>query len=196
LLALSIQLQNDLFEVFEQILSARVEAAIAAGTYEVGVEMLQTERFTVVSRSVIYTHDTGGETLCVEIERTRKFSLLSAQDAAFRYGKLESVFLVNERSQRAAIRIPTDSTITESDAVEPRVSLIRPTERVKLTLAELAQTTWQPVLRAEWQRRWDEEVADTPQFVSDRFFLICGLLLPIWKKIASHSMRVYRLETD
>jgi hypothetical protein len=196
LLALPIQLQNDLFEVFEQILTTKVEAAIAAGTYEVGVETLQAERFTVISRSVIYTHDTGGETLCMEIERTRKVSLLSAQDAAFRYGQPESVFLVNERSQRAAIRIPTDSMITESGAIEPRVSLIRPSEKVKMTLAELAQTTWQPVSRAEWRRLWDEEVADTPQFVSDRFFLICGLLLSIWKKIASHSMRVYRLETE
>jgi hypothetical protein len=30
----------------------------------------------------------------------------------------------------------------------------------------------------------------------DRFFLICGLLLPIWQKLDAHSMRVYRLETD
>ena len=84
LLALPIQLQNDLFEVFEQLLTVRVEAAIAAGSYEVGVETLRAERFEVVSREVIYTHDTGGQTLCIEIERTEKSLLLSSGEAAFR----------------------------------------------------------------------------------------------------------------
>jgi len=196
LLALPIQLQNDLFEVFEQLLTVRVEGAIAAGSYEVGVETLRAERFEVVSRDVIYTHDTGGQTLCIEIERTEKSLLLSSSEAAFRYNVQDAVFLINRRSQRVAIRVPTDSTISDTGAVVPRVSLIRPTEKVKLTLPELEQTSWQVVSFPEWQRRWDEEVAQTPQFVRDRFFLICGLLLPIWKKIDSGSMRVYRLETS
>jgi P-loop containing NTP hydrolase pore-1/C-terminal domain on Strawberry notch homologue len=196
LLALPIQLQNDLFEVFEQLLTVRVEGAIAAGSYEVGVETLRAERFEVVSREVIYTHDTGGQTLCIEIERTERSLLLSSSEVAFRYNVQDMVFLINQRSQRVAIRVLTDSTISDTGAVVPRISLIRPTEKVKLTLPELEQTSWQVVSFAEWQRRWDEEVAQTPQFVCDRFFLICGLLLPIWKKIDSGSMRVYRLETS
>jgi C-terminal domain on Strawberry notch homologue len=93
LLALPIQLQNDLFEVFEQLLTVRVEGATpcgyleerAAGSYEVGVETLRAERFEVVSREIIYTHNTGGQTLCIEIERTEKSLLLSSSEAAFRY---------------------------------------------------------------------------------------------------------------
>jgi C-terminal domain on Strawberry notch homologue len=196
MLALLIQLQNDLFEVFEQLLAAKVEAAIAAGTYEVGVETLKAERFQVLSRKVIYTHDTGGQTLCIEIERTQKTLLLSARQAEFRYHSDAIVFLINQRSQRAAIRIPTDSTINDAGAVLPRISLIRPTERVKLTIEDFDKTSWQAVSVQEWQSRWDEEIAQTPQFVCDRFFLICGLLLPIWQKLDAHSMRVYRLETD
>ena len=122
--------------------------------------------------------------------------MLSSSEAAFRYDVQEVVFLINQRSQRVAIRVPTDSTISDTGAVVPRISLIRPTEKVKLTLPELEQTSWQVVSFPEWQRRWDEEVAQTPQLVRDRFFLICGLLLPIWKKIDSGSMRVYRLETS
>jgi C-terminal domain on Strawberry notch homologue len=196
MLALPIPLQNDLFEVFEQLLAAKVEAAIASGTYEVGVETLRAERFQVLSREVIYTHDTGGQTLCIEIERTQKSLLLSARQAALRYHSDAIGFLINQRSQRAAIRIPTDSTISEVGAVVPRLSLIRPTEKVKVTIEEFEQTSWQAVSFQEWQSRWDEEIAQTPQLVFDRFFLICGLLLPIWQKLDTHSMRVYRLETD
>jgi hypothetical protein len=196
MLALPIQLQNDLFEVFEQLLAAKVEAAIASGTYEVGVETLRAERFQVLSRKVIYTYDTGGQTLCIEIERTQKMTLLSARQAAFRYHSDAIVFLINQRSQRAAIRIPTGSTINDAGAVLPRISLIRPTEKSKLTIEDFDKTSWQAVSFQEWQSRWDEEIAETPQFVCDRFFLICGLLLPIWQKLDAHSMRVYRLETD
>jgi C-terminal domain on Strawberry notch homologue len=196
MLALPIQLQNDLFEVFEQLLAAKVEAAIASGTYEVGVETLRAERFQILSRKVIYTHETGGQTVCVEIERTQKIQLLSAHQAALRYHSDAIVFLINQRSQRAAIRIPTDSTINDAGAVLPRISLIRPTEKVKLTIEDFDKTSWQAVSFQEWQSRWDEEIEKTPQLVCDRFFLICGLLLPIWQQLDTHSMWVYRLETD
>ena len=42
-LALTIDLQNLLFEVFDGLLTARVEAAIAAGTYDLGVETVAAE---------------------------------------------------------------------------------------------------------------------------------------------------------
>ncbi len=109
--------------------------------------------------------------------------MLSSSEAAFRYNVQDAVFLINQRSQRVAISVPTDSTISDTGAVVLRISLIRPTEKVKLTLADLEQPSWQVVSFPEWQRRWDEEVVQTPQFVRDRFFLICGVLLPIWEKI-------------
>jgi len=47
LLALTIDLQNILF-AFEQLLSARIEGAVASGTYAVGLETLRAECFVVV----------------------------------------------------------------------------------------------------------------------------------------------------
>src|SRR3546814_15648699 len=41
-------MQEILFDVFEGLLTARIEAAIAGGTYELGLETLQAESFTVV----------------------------------------------------------------------------------------------------------------------------------------------------
>jgi len=46
-LALTIDLQNILF-AFEQLLSARIEGAVASGTYAVGLETLRAECFVVV----------------------------------------------------------------------------------------------------------------------------------------------------
>src|SRR6476659_8708216 len=56
LLALTIELQNILFTAFEQLLSARVEGAIASGTYDIGLETLRAENFVVTDRRTIYVH--------------------------------------------------------------------------------------------------------------------------------------------
>ena len=50
LLALTIDLQNILFTAFEQLLTARIEGAIASGTYDVGLETLRAESFVVTDR--------------------------------------------------------------------------------------------------------------------------------------------------
>jgi len=77
LLALTIDLQNVLFTAFEQLLTARIEGAIASGTYDAGLETLRAESFVVADRRVIYTHPgTGAETrLLTIIERRRRHSI-------------------------------------------------------------------------------------------------------------------------
>src|SRR3546814_7984286 len=47
MLALTIDLQNILFEAFEGLLVNRIKAAVAAGTYEIGLETLRAESFAV-----------------------------------------------------------------------------------------------------------------------------------------------------
>ena len=54
-LALRIALQNRLFAVFEELLDARIEAAISAGIYDLGVETLTAESFKIVERRTVYT---------------------------------------------------------------------------------------------------------------------------------------------
>ena len=68
ILALRIAMQNLLFAAFEELLEARIEAAVAAGTYDIGVETLTAESFRVVERRTVYTHAaTGAETRCYRV---------------------------------------------------------------------------------------------------------------------------------
>ena len=56
ILALRIAMQNLLFVAFEQLLDARIEAAVISGTYDIGVETLTAEGFRVVERRTVHTH--------------------------------------------------------------------------------------------------------------------------------------------
>ena len=60
LLALTIDLQNTLFGVFEDLLRTRIEGAIASGTYDSGVETLTAESLIVTDRRTLYVHPQTG----------------------------------------------------------------------------------------------------------------------------------------
>jgi len=196
ILALPIQLQNDLFEVFEMLVETRIEAAIADGTFESGVETIQADKLAVVDRNVVYTHSSGSETFCVEVERSWRTEFLSIPEALDLKDRWEGRLMVNQRSNRAAVVIPTSSAMNDAGAVIPRVALIRPVIRTKQTVAELESSTWEEVSQSTWERCWQAEVNQIPEFTSDRIFLICGLLLPIWNSLDRENMKVYRLQTD
>ena len=56
LLALTIDMQAVLFSAFEELLDQRIEGAISAGVYDLGLETLRAESFRVTDARVIYTH--------------------------------------------------------------------------------------------------------------------------------------------
>jgi predicted RNA methylase len=110
LLALTIDLQNILFAAFEQLLAARIEGAIASGSYDVGLETLTAESFTVTSRKTIYTHPgTAAETRLLTItqrQRNRPVTLDEALDRlpihAQTYSSIRSPAVPPCRCRRAA----------------------------------------------------------------------------------------------
>ena len=197
LLALTIDLQNTLFGVFEELLRTKIEGAQASGTYDVGVETLTAESLIVTGRRALYLHpQTGAETQLFTIRRrecNRPFSLAEALD---RTDDPRAVLLVNAQSGRAAVQVPAPSVMLDDGEVERRVRLMRPMERTALSLAALDQTHWKRADRVAFAEAWERELAEVPPFTDSDLHIVTGLLLPIWKRLPEDSMRVYRLQTD
>src|SRR6202020_2700657 len=98
LLALTIDLQNVLFTAFEQLLAARIEGAIASGTYDVGLETLRAESFFVADRRAIYVHPTtGAETRLLTINQRERNRPVTLDDALGRLSDHRAVLLSDER---------------------------------------------------------------------------------------------------
>src|SRR3546814_9081337 len=86
----------------EGLLTARIEAAIAGGTYELGLETLQAESFTVVARAPINTHPgTAAQTSLVTIERKDRLQPLSLDDALAQVDERGAKMLVNRETGRS-----------------------------------------------------------------------------------------------
>ncbi len=197
LLALTIDLQNILFTAFEQLLAARIEGAIASGTYDVGLETLTAESFTVTARQTIYTHPgTAAETRLLTITQRERNRPVTLDEALDRLSDPRAALLVNTQSGRAAVQVPARSVMLDDGQVERRVRLIRPMEQPVMPLTVMPQTHWQEADRETFARTWSAEVADVPAFTDSEIHIVAGLLLPIWKRLPNESTRVYRLQTD
>ena len=197
LLALTIELQGVLFTAFEQLLTAKIEGAIAAGIYDVGLETLTAEGFTVTGRQTIYTHPgTGAETRLLTITQRTRNRPVTLDDALAYLGEPGARLLVNERSGRAAVQIPATSIMLDDGEIERRVRLIRPMESHTVPVKMMGETHWTEAERNDFATAWNAEVADVPAFSDSTIHIVAGLLLPIWKRLPNESTRVYRLQTD
>ncbi|MGH2618886.1 MAG: strawberry notch C-terminal domain-containing protein, partial [Thermomicrobiales bacterium] len=197
LLALTIELQGILFTAFEQLLTARIEGAIASGTYDSGLETLRAESFVVIDRQTIYTHPrTGAETSLLTINERRRNRPVTLNAALAELGDPRARLLVNERSGRAAVQIPASSIMLDDGEIESRVRLIRPTEAHNVPVRMMGETHWVEADEKTFASAWTTEIAEVPEFSDSTLHMVTGLLLPIWKRLPNDSTRVYRLQTD
>ena len=198
LLALPIALQNALFDVFDGLLAAGIEGAVASGTYDVGVETLTAESFRVVERRTVYTHPgSGAETRLVKIARLDRNRPMTLDDAVARAGERGARLLVNAQSGRAAVQVACPSVVLDDGSVEARIRLLRPSERQAMSLEALGATQWREAEPDAFARAWSAELTSVPEFSESSFFVVTGLLLPIWRRLpCAEGCRVYRLATD
>ncbi|KRB29847.1 methylase [Mesorhizobium sp. Root695] len=197
LLALTIDLQDILFAVFEQLLTAKVEGAIAAGVYDIGLETMRAESFVITERRTIYTHPgTGAETELLTIAQRQRNRPMSAEEAVAHLDEQHAFLLINERSGRAAVQLPAPSFMLDDGEIERRVRLIRPMEQHHASLRVMEDSHWDNADRDAFEAAWSAEVAGVPAFSDSTIHIVAGLLLPVWKRLPNESSRVYRLQTD
>ena len=198
LLALPIEEQNALFAELESRVESNIEAAVEAGTYEVGVETLIADSLTAAGRETLYTHPgTGAATGLVEVLRRDRLVPTTAEAALDAAGKAGAPALfVNARSKRAAVLLSAPSMLFDDGGVQERVRLLRPAAREGMARAELDASNWREADEAEWRALWEAEVAGLPSHTESRFWLVTGLLLPVWDRLGAENMRVRRLATD
>jgi hypothetical protein len=197
LLALTIELQGILFTAFEQLLDAKVQGAIASGVYDLGLETLTAESFTVTSRTTIYTHPaTGAETGLLTIAEKRRNRPLLLADALALVASHAGKLLINTKSGRAAVQLPAPSLMLDDGEIETRVRLIRPMEQFHASLKVMAESYWEDATERSFATAWSRECADVPEFEHATLHIVAGLLLPVWKRLPHESTRVYRLQTD
>lgn len=197
ILALRIGVQNIIFEEYMGLIQARVDAAREAGTLDVGVETIRAERIVHLSEQTLRTDPvTGAETKLLRLElhlRPRAMSwvrLMQIWD-----GTEDMVFLRNGRSGRVALRAPSWSVTDDEGRIVSMCQLVRPTGSSRAPLAGMELSHWRVIDRASFERLWQAEVEEAEAKVEiETISVATGLLLPVWHKLPSDDVRVWRID--
>src|SRR3546814_7268 len=161
LLALTIELQGVLFTAFERLLNAKIEGAIASGSYDVGLETLRAESFIVTDRRTIHVHPgTGAEARLLTITQRQRNRPVTLAEALDHLDDPHARLLINERSGRTAVQIPTTSIMLDDGEIERRVRLIRPLEAHNIPIKMMGETHWVATDHAPYTAAWTAEVAE------------------------------------
>ncbi|UVO53735.1 strawberry notch family protein [Sphingomonas sp. SUN039] len=196
LLALRIDLQNTIFDEFLGLVERRIAAARDAGTLDIGVETILVDRATVLEDRLLRTDSASGATthlLTIEIARKR-LAIGLARIQAVAAGEAEAEYLCNTKSGRIALKLPARSFVDEEGAFLKRVALQRPTRCEHMLASDLAESAWESIDVARFDRLWAEEVdAALAALDTETIQLATGLLLPIWSALPSDHLTVNRI---
>ena len=202
LLALPIDDQNALFAALEVRIAAKVAEAVEGGVYEQGVETVRADSLTLESREAVFVHAaSGAATALCAIRRRDRLSPLSAEEAlrmqsdALAAGRTARL-VANPRSGRAALVVPAPARMLDDGGVEDRVRLVRPALRDTMAGEALAASHWQEAAPEHWRALWEAELKALPTHAESRLWLVSGLLLPLWDRLPTDSVRVRTLTTD
>ncbi|MBL6851811.1 MAG: strawberry notch family protein [Alphaproteobacteria bacterium] len=197
LLALTIDMQNHLFEVFESLLRAKIEGAISSGIYDRGLETIAAESLIVTNRRTLYTHAvSNAEAKVFTIKRRDRNQPLTLDEALEYSREPRALLMINSQSGRAAVQVTASSLMLDDGSVERRVRLLRPMERPAIAIEALDHTHWEATDRETFVQAWNAELAEVPPYTESDMHIVTGLLLPIWKRLPNEHCRVYRLQTD
>ena len=200
LLALEIDEQNHLFAHLEQLVDANIEGAIQAGTYNRGVERISAAGLELVATETAETPG-GAPVHLVEILRRDRLrpttvgtalEIYAAENASSGTG---AVLLRNARSGNVALVTGAPSQTLEDGTIQQRRRIIQPASRRTEPLDSF-KGGWKPIEIDEWRTAWAKQCAALPEFRESRFWLVTGVLLPIWQKLPATDVRVYRLTSD
>ena len=197
LLALRIEDQNVLFTVFMEIIDNRVELAKAAGTLDVGAETIKADSVEVTSEIILRRDpNNGAVTKLLQIKRqTRNKPTTLDNISALRLGKHRLVF--NSKSRAVAIVTPTTGyTDAESGRVITRFKITRPTEWYRTSVKLFEESAYDEIDEKTFEQLWRSEVKAVPEFTTDQFGIVTGLIMPLWSTLKGQRQTVYRLNTE
>ena len=84
----------------------------------------------------------------------------------------------------------------DDGGVEDRVRLVRPAVSDTMAGEGLAVSNWQEAEPSHWRALWEAELKALPTHTESWLWLVSGLLLPLWDRLPTDSVRVRTLATD
>ena len=195
-LALPIAMQNALFTAFMEKVELTTERARAAGTLDVGLEILRGDRITAGKAQELRRCDQSGaitSLVPLTVEHRRVW-----QDAATVLGEHPQLTpMRNASSGAVALISPRPRQAYDADGnVELERRILRPAKAGFLSEESFRRSRWEARGVSGFAESWDAQVAEMPEIETRQLHLLTGLILPIWEQIPGDNTRIYRVQPE
>ncbi len=199
MLCLKVDMQQRVFDAYDERLKQTVDQAKRDGTLDTGVENFPAAQITKKSDNTVYADPaTGAEvrhivtTAKTKAEKTRWGDLITPT-------RKPLAFVTNKQSGRVyAVYQSADKTDPTTGQVTSQYKIIGPTRVAYIPASDYEgyYGKYNPVEEADAMKQWNEEYAAAPDFHENEEHFLAGALLPIWNRIPGEKPKIYRLKTD
>lgn len=191
ILALEVDEQNRVFQGFYDTFDRMMDAAIASGSVDMGLENYAADKIDVLDEKVIRTDPSGADTKYVQMTAYKKPETLSYQGAITRPG-FQGFVKLSDGAVRAVY--PISAKTNAKGEVEERYKLQSPeTEKYSTYVQSTMDKETTTIPKSEWKSAWEAETKKLPEYNETRLHLLTGTLLPIWDRLPTSNTRVMRI---
>lgn len=191
ILALEVDEQNRVFQGFYDTFDRMMDAAIASGSVDMGLENYAADKIDVLDEKVIRTDPSGADTKYVQMTAYKKPETLSYQKAITHTG-FQGFVKLSDGAVRAVY--PISAKTNTKGEIEERFKLQSPeTEKYSTYVQSTMEKETTAIPKSEWKSAWEAETKKLPEYNETRLHMLTGTLLPIWDRLPTSNTRVMRI---
>jgi predicted RNA methylase len=195
ILSLEVDEQNEVFNGFYDTFERMLDAAIANGSVDMGLENYVADKVEVQDEKVIRKDASGADTKYVQMTAYRKSDLIAYSSLKKIRDNFTGLYRMEDGSVRAAYEIASKTGADGS--IERRFRLQAPQRsKSSVYLLSTMEEKTTAVDKADWKTAWEDETAKAPEFEETKLHMLTGTLLPIWDKLPTSNTRVMRVLAD
>ena len=194
ILSLESSEQNTVFDGYSERLQDATEKAMLAGTLDKGLENYKADKITLNEVQDIREDErSGAKTKYYNLTAEHKIKPVRFEDIMT--GSKSFVgFYQNKTTGIVRAVMQTSSTTDQYGNVTNNYKLVGQVKNDYIAQNRF-YGNWTKIEPAEAEKLWNEELAKLPEFRKESLHLISGVVLPVWDKLPTENVRIYRVLT-
>lgn len=195
ILSLESSEQNTVFEGYSQRLQDATEKAMQAGTLDKGLENYKADKITLNEVQDIREDErSGAKTKYYNLTAEHKIKPVKFEDIPTA-SKSFVGFYKNKNTGGVRAVMQTSSSTDQYGNVTSNYKLIGQIRPEYIPQHRL-YGNWVEIKTEEARDLWNEELSRLPEYRKENLHLISGVVLPVWDKLPTENVRIYRVLTS
>ena len=187
--------QNTVFEGYSQRLQDATEKALQAGTLDKGLENYKADKITLNEvKDIREDERSGAKTKYYNLTAEHKIKPVTF-DKIPTESKSFVGFYKNKNTGNVRAVMQTSSSTDQYGNVTSNYKLIGQIRPEYIPQHRL-YGNWVEIKADEAEKLWNEELSKLPEYRKENLHLISGVVLPVWDKLPTENVRIYRVLTS